>query len=253
MRTFYKSALAAVAIALAFAVGAVEPKDVAGKQIEWCMIGDSITWAGNGDCFRKELLALIPELAFMGTHTAKFGYSHAGLDVGAVGEQEETAGGFGAIRHTEGVPLEMTAISAVMRGIGQEGIRHVGIRQLNIPNRRAGQSIALGFVCGGEIHVVIGILRGGVEGIQVGLSLLLVYRCLESLRAQYRRAKLIEAVGVTDTDANASCAHDLALGIGDGEVNDLVIIGVLGNRPHIGEINHLNDGILSLIGLVFSL
>ena len=78
MRTFYKSALAAVAIALAFAVSAVEPKDVAGKQIEWCMIGDSITWAGNGDCFRKELLKLIPELAFMGTHTAKFGYSHAG-------------------------------------------------------------------------------------------------------------------------------------------------------------------------------
>ena len=78
MRSFYKSALAAVAIAFAFAVGAVEPKDVAGKQIEWCMIGDSITWAGNGDCFRKELLKHIPELAFVGTHTAKFGYSHAG-------------------------------------------------------------------------------------------------------------------------------------------------------------------------------
>lgn len=68
----------AAAVGLSAMLCAVEPKDVAGKQIEWCMIGDSITWAGNGDCFRKELLKHIPELAFMGTHTAKFGYSHAG-------------------------------------------------------------------------------------------------------------------------------------------------------------------------------
>ena len=71
------SACAAI-VAMMGTLVAVEPRDVAGKQIEWCMIGDSITWAGNGDCFRKELLALIPELAFVGTHTAKFGYSHAG-------------------------------------------------------------------------------------------------------------------------------------------------------------------------------
>lgn len=47
-------------------------------QIPLCMIGDSITWADDGDCWRKDLLAEIPALAFVGTHTAKFGYSHAG-------------------------------------------------------------------------------------------------------------------------------------------------------------------------------
>lgn len=52
--------------------------DFAGKQIELCMIGDSITWATNGDYWRKELLKHMPELAFIGTHTARFGYSHAG-------------------------------------------------------------------------------------------------------------------------------------------------------------------------------
>ena len=51
---------------------------LAGKQIELCMIGDSITWAGVGDYFRGYLLPHIPELAFVGTHTAKLGYSHAG-------------------------------------------------------------------------------------------------------------------------------------------------------------------------------
>ncbi|MBO5762420.1 MAG: SGNH/GDSL hydrolase family protein [Lentisphaeria bacterium] len=60
------------------AVSAAEVKDVAGKQIELCMIGDSITWAGYGDAFRKELLLGMPELAFVGTHTARYGYSHAG-------------------------------------------------------------------------------------------------------------------------------------------------------------------------------
>ena len=47
-------------------------------QIPLCMIGDSITWAEKGDCWRKELLARLPNLAFVGTHTAMFGYSHAG-------------------------------------------------------------------------------------------------------------------------------------------------------------------------------
>lgn len=56
----------------------VKPADVAGKQIEWCMVGDSITWAGYGDYFRKYLLEEIPQLAFLGTHTARLGYSHAG-------------------------------------------------------------------------------------------------------------------------------------------------------------------------------
>ena len=51
---------------------------LSGKQIELCMIGDSITWAGVGDYFRGYLLGHIPEVAFVGTHTAVLGYSHAG-------------------------------------------------------------------------------------------------------------------------------------------------------------------------------
>ena len=47
-------------------------------QVPLCMIGDSITWAGEGDTWRRNLIELIPTLAFVGTHTAKFGYSHAG-------------------------------------------------------------------------------------------------------------------------------------------------------------------------------
>ena len=47
-------------------------------QIPLCMIGDSITWAERGDWWRKELLKRVPNLAFVGTHTAMFGYSHAG-------------------------------------------------------------------------------------------------------------------------------------------------------------------------------
>ncbi len=50
----------------------------ADKQLTLCMIGDSVTWAQAGDYFRKELLLLIPDLAFEGTHTAALGYSHAG-------------------------------------------------------------------------------------------------------------------------------------------------------------------------------
>jgi len=68
-------------LGLLYAAGclqAVEPVDVAGRQIELCMIGDSIAWANNGDWFRKHLVAKLPNLAFVGSHTAKFGYSHAG-------------------------------------------------------------------------------------------------------------------------------------------------------------------------------
>ena len=59
----------------------VEPENIpvlAGKQLELCMIGDSVTWAGEGDYFRYCLLKEIPELAFIGTHSAALGYSHAG-------------------------------------------------------------------------------------------------------------------------------------------------------------------------------
>ncbi|MEN6546262.1 MAG: SGNH/GDSL hydrolase family protein [Armatimonadia bacterium] len=47
-------------------------------QVPLCMIGDSITWAGEGDYWRKYLLEDLPNLAFVGTHTAVLGYSHAG-------------------------------------------------------------------------------------------------------------------------------------------------------------------------------
>lgn len=50
----------------------------AGRQKELCMIGDSITWAEEGDWFRRHLLTLMPDLAFVGTHTGMLGYSHAG-------------------------------------------------------------------------------------------------------------------------------------------------------------------------------
>ncbi len=48
------------------------------SQIPLCMIGDSITWADNGDCWRKYMLEQVPRLAFVGTHSAAFGYSHCG-------------------------------------------------------------------------------------------------------------------------------------------------------------------------------
>jgi len=51
---------------------------LAGHQKELCMVGDSITWAEEGDWFRWHLLAFLPELAFVGTHTGMLGYSHAG-------------------------------------------------------------------------------------------------------------------------------------------------------------------------------
>ena len=60
---------------------ALEPGEIkylAENQLTLCMIGDSVTWAEDGDHFRGELLKLIPELAFAGTHTAVLGYSHAG-------------------------------------------------------------------------------------------------------------------------------------------------------------------------------
>ena len=47
-------------------------------QIPLCMIGDSITWWRYGDDWRRFLLEELPCLAFVGTHTANLGYSHAG-------------------------------------------------------------------------------------------------------------------------------------------------------------------------------
>jgi lysophospholipase L1-like esterase len=47
-------------------------------QVPLCMIGDSITWAQEGDWWRSYLVEQIPTLAFVGTHSAVLGYSHAG-------------------------------------------------------------------------------------------------------------------------------------------------------------------------------
>lgn len=47
-------------------------------QVALCMIGDSITWWNHGDEWRRCLLEALPVLAFVGTHTARLGYSHAG-------------------------------------------------------------------------------------------------------------------------------------------------------------------------------
>lgn len=48
------------------------------EQVPLCMIGDSITWAGEGDWWRRYLLENLPRLAFVGTHSAVLGYAHAG-------------------------------------------------------------------------------------------------------------------------------------------------------------------------------
>ena len=63
---------------LARALTADEKNALAGKQLALCMIGDSVTWAEDGDYFRKELLLRLPELTFAGTHSAVLGYAHAG-------------------------------------------------------------------------------------------------------------------------------------------------------------------------------
>lgn len=47
-------------------------------QVPLCMIGDSITWAQEGDWWRQFLVEQIPTLALVGTHSAALGYSHAG-------------------------------------------------------------------------------------------------------------------------------------------------------------------------------
>ena len=55
-----------------------EVSRLAGRQVPLCMIGDSITWAEQGDCWRKWLVRKVPAVAFVGTHTACLGFSHAG-------------------------------------------------------------------------------------------------------------------------------------------------------------------------------
>ncbi len=55
-----------------------EAAALAGRQIPLCMVGDSITWAQDGDAWRRALVARVPSLAFVGTHTGRYGYSHAG-------------------------------------------------------------------------------------------------------------------------------------------------------------------------------
>ena len=67
-----------VALLLLAATGLVAQPASSPPQIPLCMIGDSITWAGEGDTWRKDLLEQLPTLAFVGTHTAALGYSHAG-------------------------------------------------------------------------------------------------------------------------------------------------------------------------------
>lgn len=64
-------------LALLACLGAAEPASTP-EQIPLCMIGDSITWYGEGDSWRQQLVARLPRLAFVGTHSAKHGYSHAG-------------------------------------------------------------------------------------------------------------------------------------------------------------------------------
>ncbi len=73
MRTPMALATALMTALLAAAQAPTEP-----PQIPLCMIGDSITWAGDGDLWRAYLLEEIPTLAFVGTHSGRLGYAHAG-------------------------------------------------------------------------------------------------------------------------------------------------------------------------------
>lgn len=79
-RTQLLTLIAAVMLILAALAHADDaaPTPTEPPQIPLCMIGDSITWAGDGDYWRKHLLDMLPRLAFVGTHSAVLGYSHAG-------------------------------------------------------------------------------------------------------------------------------------------------------------------------------
>lgn len=55
-----------------------DAKGLSRRQLPLCMIGDSVTWAEQGDYWRRYLIEAIPELAFVGTHSGRIGYSHAG-------------------------------------------------------------------------------------------------------------------------------------------------------------------------------
>lgn len=75
-----------IAVAVSLLAGAVHAQATTPPQVPLCMIGDSITWAGEGDWWRQYLLEQIPTLAFVGTHTAVLGYSHAGEGGNSTGQ-----------------------------------------------------------------------------------------------------------------------------------------------------------------------
>lgn len=73
LKTCFMITLALATVPTCFAQPATDP-----PQVPLCMIGDSITWAEEGDYWRLDLLEHLPNLAFVGTHSAVLGYSHAG-------------------------------------------------------------------------------------------------------------------------------------------------------------------------------
>lgn len=77
-RTYDRLAFRGESAAPGTALPAALLPERARRQLVLCMIGDSVTWAEEGDHFRSELLKQLPDLAFAGTHTALLGYSHAG-------------------------------------------------------------------------------------------------------------------------------------------------------------------------------
>ncbi len=70
--------LTAILASLTLLPACAQDQPAAAGQIPLCMIGDSVTWAGEGDWWRHYLLAQIPTIAFVGTHSAGLGYAHAG-------------------------------------------------------------------------------------------------------------------------------------------------------------------------------
>lgn len=74
----YRAVCGLLVLLLVTAVAFTQNAPTHPPQIPFCMIGDSITRAGAADYWRHYLLEEIPTMAYVGTHSACLGYSHAG-------------------------------------------------------------------------------------------------------------------------------------------------------------------------------
>ncbi|MFO7948417.1 MAG: GDSL-type esterase/lipase family protein, partial [Armatimonadota bacterium] len=75
---FYRVLFVILALIPLLACAHAQQPPTSPPQVSFCMIGDSITRAGVADYWREYLLEEIPTMAYVGTHSACLGYSHAG-------------------------------------------------------------------------------------------------------------------------------------------------------------------------------